>query len=544
MAYQPEQPNYDVGVYQIEATDPVDGGVGSITNSPLLNLADRTAYLYQQVTNLVNGTIQPPGMAPLNSPPLTGSPTTPTPPGGDNSTKVPNTAWTQVLVNGLSTINCAGSANVVLTAAQAGVGVLELTGILTGNISVIVPNSDGNWVVSNQTTGAFTITVKTAAGTGIAVTQGRTTILWSDGTNVYDAKTDFPNLALTGSPTAPTAASGDDSTKIANTAFVWNATDGAATVNVAGGASVTLTPAQYGSAILKLSGALTANINLVFPVQTGQWIVDNASTGAFTITCTTGSGNTIALPTAASCIVFCDGTNMSFVTPAVTTPAQFDDSTNVATTAFVQRALGNNAGQNNYTGSTTLTAADTGKTIVIQGGGTTTLPVASTVAPGTQINITAAATQITIEPQGTDTITLPTGTTAASISLLSQGTVTVGRNAAGTGWNISGGDASLQWSPYFNASRVSTGYQKLPGGLIIQWGFVTTSTSGYSNNPYPIAWPTGVLALTPSFENSTAANISAPWNGGSTPLTSFLVAAVSTAGSFVAGTVSWIAVGH
>jgi hypothetical protein len=43
--------------------------------------------------------------------------------------------------------------------------------------------------VTNATTGAFTLTVKTAAGTGVAVTQGSASILYCDGTNVVAADT-------------------------------------------------------------------------------------------------------------------------------------------------------------------------------------------------------------------------------------------------------------------------------------------------------------------------------------------------------------------
>lgn len=275
MANQPEQVQYDAGVYQLEAVDPVDGGVGAVSNKPLLNVANRTAYLKQHVDNLESGATIPPTVAPINSPNFTGSPTGPTAPLGDNSTKLATDAFVQGTVNGISTINVAGSSNVNLTAVQAGAGILVLTGALTGNIDVIVPATSAKWEVSNQTTGAFTLRVKTASGTGIYVAQGRNTILWCDSANVLDAKTDFPSPALTGSPTAPTAASGDNSSSVANTGFVFNATDGMATVNVAGNADVTLTQAQYGCAIVNLTGALTGNINLKFPQQSGQWIVSN-----------------------------------------------------------------------------------------------------------------------------------------------------------------------------------------------------------------------------------------------------------------------------
>lgn len=375
MAFQPEQPNYDIGVYQIETTDPVDGGVGSITNSPLLALANRTAYLFQHVSNLESGATQPPGMAPLNSPDFTGTPTAPTALGGDNSSNIANTLWVQGLVYGVSTINCAGSANVVLTAAQAAVGVLELTGVLTGNISVIVPNTLGKWQIVNVTTGAFTVTVKTATGSGVVVAQSKHTQLYCDGSNVGDSKTDFPSPALTGTPTTPTAASGDNSTIVASTGFVSNATDGMATVNVAGNADVALTSAQAGAAILNLTGVLTGNINLRFPQSTGQWVVANNSTGTFAITAktTAAAGTTAVLPQGSAVIVYSDGTNMFF--------ASSGGQTSLTRTQF-----------NPAAGTATLTVA-TGYTpgnIFIEKNGLLLEQAAFTATDGSTITLTTA----------------------------------------------------------------------------------------------------------------------------------------------------------
>ena len=78
----------------------------------------------------------------------------------------------------------AGSSNVTLTAGEAGYDIQEYTGLLTGNISVIVPTAVSRWWVYNNTTGSFSLTVKTAAGTGIVVPQGTRQILHCDGTNV------------------------------------------------------------------------------------------------------------------------------------------------------------------------------------------------------------------------------------------------------------------------------------------------------------------------------------------------------------------------
>lgn len=221
MANLVETASYDAGVYQIETVDPVVGGPGGIANLQAQALADRTAYLYLHVSNLENGITIPGTIAPINSPALTGTPTGPTAAAGSNNTQLANTAFVQQALSGVLTLSVAGSANVTLTSTQAGNGILIFTGALTGNINVIVPATPTrSWVVVNGTTGAYTLTLKTAAGTGVAVTQGLTSQTFTDGVNVYSARTDFQSVALTGAPTAPTAGAGSSSTQIASTAFV------------------------------------------------------------------------------------------------------------------------------------------------------------------------------------------------------------------------------------------------------------------------------------------------------------------------------------
>lgn len=105
-------------------------------------------------------------------------------------------------VAGNLSLSVAGSSDVTLTNQASGTpGTQALnqtytfTGVLTGNINVKFPATGGSarqFVVFNNTTGAFTLTVKTTAGgsTGIAVTQGKKRLLWTDGTNVYDSITE------------------------------------------------------------------------------------------------------------------------------------------------------------------------------------------------------------------------------------------------------------------------------------------------------------------------------------------------------------------
>jgi hypothetical protein len=64
-------------------------------------------------------------------------------------------------------------------------GTLVFTGVLTANCTVIVPARARILILDNRTTGSFTLTVKTASGTGVVVPQGVRAHTYSDGLNVY-----------------------------------------------------------------------------------------------------------------------------------------------------------------------------------------------------------------------------------------------------------------------------------------------------------------------------------------------------------------------
>jgi hypothetical protein len=372
MANLTEAANYDAGVYQLEISDPVQGGANGIANAPLKNLANRTAYLKLHLDNIESGAFLPPGLARVDSQTFTGTPRVPTPPVGDNSTLISNTQFVQQTVNGVLTKNVAGAANVTLLATEAGYPILIFTGALTGNIAVIVPGATGNWVVINRTTGAFTLTVKTAAGTGVAVTQGKSIELTCDGTNVVQSTTDFVNTALTGAPTAPAAPIGDNSTLIADTSWVQNTVSGVVSVNVAGGADVTLTQAQWGYGIILLTGALTANINVILPTQNDQWIFCNKTTGAYTVTLKTAAGTGSPIQQGNSVVAYCDGTNIAL---AGSTPAASFTPTPFTATA----------------GQTTFSVQYTPGNIMVARNGSLLRPSDYTATSGTQIVLATAA---------------------------------------------------------------------------------------------------------------------------------------------------------
>jgi hypothetical protein len=82
-----------------------------------------------------------------------------------------------------------GTGNYTLSGTELNRVSYRFTGVKTGNRSIIVPATVQQYWVDNQTTGAYTFTVKTSAGLGVALATGERAILYSDGTDVLRADT-------------------------------------------------------------------------------------------------------------------------------------------------------------------------------------------------------------------------------------------------------------------------------------------------------------------------------------------------------------------
>jgi hypothetical protein len=64
---------------------------------------------------------------------------------------------------------------------------IVLHGALTGATNVILPTKSGySKIINNQCTGVYNLTVKTAAGTGVMVPNGKAMLLYCDGTNIVE----------------------------------------------------------------------------------------------------------------------------------------------------------------------------------------------------------------------------------------------------------------------------------------------------------------------------------------------------------------------
>ena len=123
----------------------------------------------------------------------------------------------------------AGSSNVILSAVEARPESLEFTGALTGNISVIFPAMVGTWMLYNNTTGAFSLTVKGPNSTGIVIPQGKRVMVMSDGSTFLGTENYLSVLlasanqaALTDSTTGTPSATLNDVTAVHDQAILNN----------------------------------------------------------------------------------------------------------------------------------------------------------------------------------------------------------------------------------------------------------------------------------------------------------------------------------
>ncbi len=92
------------------------------------------------------------------------------------------------------------NANVTLTAAQAQSRIIRLQGALTANVIIYFPASlTLEWVISNETTGAYTVNVEVTGGSStVAVTQGSAIVAYSNGTNLAMGALPVSNPVVSG----------------------------------------------------------------------------------------------------------------------------------------------------------------------------------------------------------------------------------------------------------------------------------------------------------------------------------------------------------
>ena len=203
--------------------------------------------------------------APQKSAELRGKPTTTTPQITDNSERIANTAFTQALIQNV---------------------------LATGTIARATADANGNNIISTYAT-KVEMNTKLNAADGIAYDSSR---LGGILANQY-ALLNSP--ALTGVPTAPTAASGTNSTQIATTAFVKGEVS-TAIANILNSAPETLdTLSELATALgndPSFATTITTSIGQKLNTNSSGYIKDVAISGR-TITLTKGDNSTSTLTT-------------------------------------------------------------------------------------------------------------------------------------------------------------------------------------------------------------------------------------------------------
>jgi hypothetical protein len=122
---------------------------------------------------------------------------------------------------------------------------------------------------------------------------------------------------------------------------------------------------------------------------------------------------------------------------------------------------------------------------------------------------------------------------ATGVSQVQDNTVNSAKVANGT---LAFADLlATDWSNVIGAR----GYQKLPSGLIIQWGQESLTANGQTYS-FPLQWPNGCRSLVTMQVNAggptlTASNIT---SGNVVSTTQF------TLSCNIAGTINWIAIGN
>ena len=179
-------------------------------------------------------------------------------------------------ITGVLSVAQGDVANLTLTTVNGGTdqarnAVVNLTGALTAARNVVVQTANKLYLIKNSTTGGFSITAKTAAGTGVVIPPLSSQWVYSDGTNVVAGligNMPFNNL-LQGYTTTATAAG---TTVLDVTSTHTQYFTGATTQTITLPVVSTLILGQEFEIINLSSGSLTVNssgANLVATVLAG-----------------------------------------------------------------------------------------------------------------------------------------------------------------------------------------------------------------------------------------------------------------------------------
>ena len=128
-------------------------------------------------------------------------------------------------------------------------------------------------------------------------------------------------------------------------------------ISIAGTGNYTLSASEYAKTAIKLTGTLTGNRNVIVPAAVRDYWINNATSGAFSVTVKTSGGSGVVVTQGKKSTLYCDGTDViaadTDYPSGISTPVVVADGGTGATTA--DAALTNLGGTT--TGKSLFTAA-------------------------------------------------------------------------------------------------------------------------------------------------------------------------------------------
>jgi len=218
-------------------------------------------------------------------------------------------------------------------------------------------------------------------------------------------------------------------------------------------------------------------------------------------------------------------------------PAQFTNNNQNVNSFFVQRALGNRSGVVNVNTTQTLTTAQVGSFISFFGA---TGPITVTVPNVTAFGIVSGVSYLMVNTSpfpvtltSTSNFSQPWASGAGSTTFVLQTGVSVECISDGGSWNLVGGGGS--------SSLLTNGLQRLPSGMIMQWGTTASITTGTSITvTLPVAMPANILQV--MITSQSSANGTVTFSGGWQAINNATFTLRNN--STLTGQYSWMAIGY
>ncbi|HEF4743292.1 TPA: hypothetical protein SAO08_003144 [Burkholderia multivorans] len=229
------------------------------------------------------------------------------------------------------------------------------------------------------------------------------------------------------------------------------------------------------------------------------------------------------------------------------TPPTYDNSTKLATMAALSAAGVRFSSFGSISGTYSLALTDLPKIIAVQANGQTiTLPPVTDQHIGAVQRLfiyPGSSNTVTVQGSGVQQVSTPT-TLGSSVVVSANGfTDFIWEGTATQHWEVSGAGV-MDKIPAFASSLASSGYQKLPSGLLIQWGITAgIPAASTGTTTFPIAFPTALRSVVATYSNSsntTTPSGGSPFQIGASSATSFnLYNGGSASSSYM-----WIAIGY